>query len=281
MTSHCSITYFFIRRGGLPCFRRLRRNRPETVSHGLRLGFGRCRGAAGRLAIHLAPPHRRLRRGPSPHTAGIHHDLARKLLGLDGVEWSVVDQHDDDVRRQRRIDIHLAHAMRAVEFVRQAINERLDQQELDLRARQLQFGGQIFDDLDRRALAQVVDVGLVGEAEAGDRADAGRPAILARTSRTTWRGRPLLIQRASRISRALSPSAETMNHGSTAMQWPPTPGPGCRMLTRGWWLASAISSHTSMPKSLADLGQLVGERDVDVAEGVLASACTARPCARR
>ena len=25
---------------------------------------------------------------------------------------------------------------------------------------------------------------------------------------------------------------ETMNQGSTAMQWPPTPGPGCRMLTR-------------------------------------------------
>ena len=28
------------------------------------------------------------------------------------------------------------------------------------------------------------------------------------------------------------------------MQWPPTPQPGCRMLTRGWRLASEINSHT-------------------------------------
>ena len=31
----------------------------------------------------------------------------------------------------------------------------------------------------------------------------------------------------------------------TAMQWPPTPGPGCRMSTRGWRLASPMSSQGS------------------------------------
>ena len=67
-------------------------------------------------------------------------------------------------------------------------------------------------------------------------------------SMTHW-GLPSLISRAARISRAVCGAASTMNHGSTAMQWPPTPGPGCRMFTRGWWLASSMSSHTSMPCS--------------------------------
>ena len=40
----------------------------------------------------------------------------------------------------------------------------------------------------------------------------------------------------------------TMNHGSTAMQWPPTPGPGCRTSTRGWRLASPMSSQGSNPR---------------------------------
>ena len=70
--------------------------------------------------------------------------------------------------------------------------------------------------------------------------------------------------------RVLRPARRsTMNQGSTAMQWPPTPGPGCRMLTRGWRLASRITSQTSMPSLVADDRQLVGEGDVDVAEGVL------------
>ena len=42
----------------------------------------------------------------------------------------------------------------------------------------------------------------------------------------------------------------TINQGSTAMQWPPTPGPGLRILTRGWWLAREISSQTFISKSL-------------------------------
>ena len=39
----------------------------------------------------------------------------------------------------------------------------------------------------------------------------------------------------------------TKNQGSTLMQCPPTPGPGCKILTRGWRLASAIISHGSTP----------------------------------
>ena len=38
-----------------------------------------------------------------------------------------------------------------------------------------------------------------------------------------------------------------MNQGSTAIQCPPTPHPGCRILTRGCLLASSISSHTFTP----------------------------------
>ena len=45
-----------------------------------------------------------------------------------------------------------------------------------------------------------------------------------------------------------SPEArETINQGSTAIQCPPTPGPGCRMFTRGWRFARLMSSHTLMP----------------------------------
>src|SRR3546814_10309233 len=45
-----------------------------------------------------------------------------------------------------------------------------------------------------------------------------------------------------------------MNHGSTAMQCPPTPGPGCRIFTRGCRLASRITSHTSRsrPSAITD-----------------------------
>ena len=31
------------------------------------------------------------------------------------------------------------------------------------------------------------------------------------------------------------------------MQWPPTPHPGCRMLTRGCFFANSINSHTLIP----------------------------------
>ncbi|MNP33832.1 hypothetical protein D3C76_1270940 [compost metagenome] len=50
--------------------------------------------------------------------------------------------------------------------------------------------------------------------------------------------------RAVRISLACSGVLLTINQGSTAMQWPPTPGPGCKILTRGWRLARRIRSQT-------------------------------------
>ena len=49
------------------------------------------------------------------------------------------------------------------------------------------------------------------------------------------------------MSLVSSGALDTRNQGSTAMQWPPTPGPGCRMLTRGWRLARSTSSQTSTP----------------------------------
>ena len=72
---------------------------------------------------------------------------------------------------------------------------------------------------------------------------------LALTWSITHCGLESLISRALRMIRAASGAASTMNHGSTAMQCPPTPGPGCSTLTRGWWLASSISSQTSMSSS--------------------------------
>ncbi|CSA88218.1 Uncharacterised protein [Vibrio cholerae] len=53
-----------------------------------------------------------------------------------------------------------------------------------------------------------------------------------------------MTSRAVRINCASSGQLLTINHGSTAIQWPPTPGPGLRILTRGWRLAKRINSHT-------------------------------------
>ena len=46
------------------------------------------------------------------------------------------------------------------------------------------------------------------------------------TRSITQSGFASLISRAARVSFAVSGERATMNHGSTAMQWPPTPGPG-------------------------------------------------------
>ena len=53
--------------------------------------------------------------------------------------------------------------------------------------------------------------------------------ILSITQSVLW----LLTSRAVRISFAFSKSLAMINHGSTAIQCPPTPGPGCKILTRG------------------------------------------------
>ena len=158
------------------------------------------------------------------------------------------------------------------------VDVRLDDQDVGCRARSARG----VSDVDRRGLAQVVDVGLEGQAEARRPSASPEPVGRLRTTcRTTWRGLASLTSRAVRISRACSGAAPTMNHGSTAMQWPPTPGPGCRMLTRGWWLASSMTSQTSSPRLLADQRQLVGEGDVDVAVGVLRRAWPSRRWRRR
>ena len=60
-----------------------------------------------------------------------------------------------------------------------------------------------------------------------------------------------------------------MNHGSTAMQCPPTPGPGLQDVDPrdGDWRVDDIPDVEA--ELVADQRQLVGERDVDVAGGIL------------
>ena len=74
------------------------------------------------------------------------------------------------------------------------------------------------------------------------------PRQAASTCSATHSGLPPFTCRAARMSGVRSGAEWTMNHGSTAMQWPPTPGPGCRMSTRGWRLASPMSSQGSTPR---------------------------------
>ena len=54
------------------------------------------------------------------------------------------------------------------------------------------------------------------------------PWQAASTCSATHGGLPPFTCRAARMSGVRSGAEWTMNHGSTAMQWPPTPGPGAR-----------------------------------------------------
>ncbi len=60
-----------------------------------------------------------------------------------------------------------------------------------------------------------------------------------------------------------------MNHGSTAMQWPPTPGPGLEDVDPRVAVGEADHLPHVEAEVGAHVGQLVGEGDVGVAEGVL------------
>ena len=62
----------------------------------------------------------------------------------------------------------------------------------------------------------------------------------------TQSGLESLTSRAVLIKRASSGALSIINQGSTAIQWPPTPGPGCKIFTRGCRFAKAISDQTSI-----------------------------------
>jgi enoyl-[acyl-carrier protein] reductase I len=194
------------------------------------------------LANDLGPENIRVNaRLVGPDAARVVHLLVRTFGQGDGAEHIVVHQHDQHVAFfQRRIDIDL-HRAGAFEFPRQFGGIGLDHVDPVAEAT-----GQRCRHEPRRAFAEVVDIGLEGEAEAGDFA-AGCASTSAEARAITWWILPSFTPRAVRISGVCSGAPATMNHGSTAMQCPPTPGPGCRMLTRGWRLASRITSHTSSP----------------------------------
>ena len=108
------------------------------------------------------------------------------------------------------------------------------------------------------------------------RSGPGRPRSGCGTARS-WRSpaRPRgaacasLTSRAVRISRDSSGAAPTMNHGSTAMQWPPTPGPGREDVDARVVVGQPDDLPHVEAEVLADQRELVGEGDVDVAVGVL------------
>ena len=128
---------------------------------------------------------------------------------------------------------------------------------------------QSLDHRDRRTLAQVAYVRFGGRAPGKAIVGCSRPWQAASTCSATQSGVRLFTCRAAWMNGVRSGVAWAINHGSTAMQWPSTPGPGCRMSTRGWRLASSISSHGSIPRKSPHQRNLVRERDVDVPVRVL------------
>src|SRR3990167_559228 len=63
----------------------------------------------------------------------------------------------------------------------------------------------------------------------------------------TSNGFASLISLAAFNNFVCSGNASTKNQGSMAMQWPPTPQRGFKMLTRGCLFAKAIKSYGLMP----------------------------------
>jgi len=89
----------------------------------------------------------------------------------------------------------------------------------------------------------IEDVGTVAELEAGE--DGARLRIATRLAGELEPGDSVAVNgvclTAVGADRA-GFAAEAMNQGSTAIQWPPTPGPGCRTFTRGNFERSAHST---------------------------------------
>src|SRR5699024_2730284 len=69
----------------------------------------------------------------------------------------------------------------------------------------------------------------------------------SKTLCTSFVGRASLSSRANLIMGDCIGAAWWMNQGSTAMQCPPTPGPGLRICTRGWRFANLITSQPLIP----------------------------------
>ena len=100
----------------------------------------------------------------APNPACVEHLFAVEPLAVDGLEDRVIDQQDDDVCTfQRGVQFGKGNAPHAFQFRRQGFNMRFDGEDY------FYFGGsQMLHHVHRRALAQVVDVGFIGQAEAGD-----------------------------------------------------------------------------------------------------------------
>ena len=93
--------------------------------------------------------------------------------------------------------------------------------------------------------ALLLETGHVPASEGGSsRAAAARKAAFAELN-PTLQGQV----RAVEMSRELYGAISFRNHGSTGMQWPPTPMPGARIFTRGWRLANPITVRVSTATS--------------------------------
>lgn len=169
--------------------------------------------------------HRRLYRQLSPDPTGINQLLAGQVVRRQFAERLVVGQQNENVRIGDRV----------FDRMERELGELLcrDVRFTDTKFPQ-SFARQFANDLEAGTLAEVVDVRLVGQAQAADDRRLDGAAAAARTCSMTKCGFESLTFRAVRMSGVTSGAASTRNHGSTLMQCPPTPGPGVRMFTRGW-----------------------------------------------
>lgn len=141
------------------------------------------------------------------------------------------------VSKRRMIHKQHANICRFKRFIRcnQLCIAKPGRQCFDMRLHQQETHPTLLRKLARniqcRAFAEIIDVGFEGQPETRNRRQTVgiiffQSAIAASILSNTQRGFESFTSRACRTSLACAGAEETMNHGSTAMQCPPTPGPG-------------------------------------------------------
>src|SRR3974390_2387513 len=128
--------------------------------------FSRCSISFGSRLSGLSHLGKRLGSGtPSPpHAARIDDDLGLQQFAIDALELPMVHQENDDVGLRKGVSEFRQPDLRCISEADGQLREiRLDHEKLT----DLLFGQRLYD-VQSGALAEIVDIGFVGESQAGN-----------------------------------------------------------------------------------------------------------------
>src|SRR3989344_541954 len=206
------------------------------------------------------------RRRPSligPQSARVINDLAAAFLERDRFEHVMVDEHDHDVTVRQRIVEFDEFGAAAGEFHRQALGKGFD--DLDALA---ELARERCRDLDRRAFAEIVDIGFESETEHAD-LGVGMAGDQRRRRGDDMRGlRQITLARGADqpafLGRAMYEEPRIDGDAMTA-----DAGPGLQDVDARMEVGEADHVPPINPHLVGDHRQSIGEGNVDVAVAVL------------